>query len=56
MACLIGLVSTDLAWLSPLFRLTVGVDDFIGYIDFVGVVDAIVSIHFVEVVDFICFD
>jgi hypothetical protein len=42
-----------LAWLIPLFRFSVGVDDFIGWIDSVDLVDCIVSIAFVGVVDLI---
>ena len=44
---------TFLAWLIPLFRLTVGVDDFVVSVDSVGRVDFIVSIDMFDLVDFI---
>ena len=44
--CLIALVSLILVWLSPLFRLTVGVNYFIVSVASVGLVDFIASIDF----------
>jgi len=45
-----------LVWLSPLFRLTVGVIYFIVSVASVGLVDFIASIDFDGVVDFIGLD